>query len=72
MISSAFSKMSEKGLFNQEDIEAVGNDQYNRGVQEGVQQGVMQTLDPNNVQKKVTQYKQGIADSLLNVGGQVQ
>lgn len=67
-MNTALSKMADKGLFNQEDIEAVGNDQYNRGIQEGVVQGVQQTLDPNNVQKKVTQYKQGIADSLLNVG----
>lgn len=71
-MNTALSKMADKGLFNEEDIEAVGNDQYNRGVQEGVQQGVMQTMSANNVQKKVTQYKQGIADSLLNVGGAPQ
>lgn len=64
-MNRALTKMKEAGLFNDEDMQTA----INTAVQEAVPVIAEKTTSPDNIQKKVGLYKQGVANSIMNVGG---
>lgn len=64
-MNRALTKMKEAGLFNDSDMQTA----INTAVQEAVPVIAEKTTSPDNIQKKVGLYKQGVANSIMNVGG---
>ena len=67
-MNRALTKMKEAGLFDDEDMQTA----INTAVQEAVPVIAEKTTSPDNIQKKVGLYKQGVANSIMNVGGGAQ
>lgn len=64
-MNRAISKMKEAGLFNEQDVQEA----VNTATQEAVPIIAQATVSPDNIQKRVGLYKQGVANSIMNVGG---
>ena len=64
-MNKALTKMKEAGLFDDNDMQTA----INTAVQEAVPVIAEKTTSPDNIQKKVGLYKQGVASSIMNVGG---
>lgn len=64
-MNRAISKMKEAGLFDEQDMQTA----VNTATQEAVPIIAQATVSPDNIQKRVGLYKQGVANSIMNVGG---
>lgn len=64
-MNRALTKMKEAGLFDEQDIQTA----VNTAITEAVPIIAEKTTSPDNIQKKVGLYKQGVANSIMNIGG---
>lgn len=63
-MNRALTKMKEAGLFDEQDVQEA----VNTATQEAVPIIAQATVSPDNIKKKVGLYKQGVANSIMNVG----
>lgn len=64
-MNRALTKMKEAGLFDEQDMQTA----VNTAITEAVPIIAEKTTSPDNIQKKVGLYKQGVANSIMNIGG---
>lgn len=64
-MNRAIAKMQEAGLFNEQELQEA----VNTATQEAVPVIAQATVSPDNVNKRVGLYKQGIVNSIMSVGG---
>ena len=65
-MNRALTKMKEAGLFDEQDMQTA----VNTAITEAVPIIAEETTSPDNIQKKVGLYKQSVANSIMNVGGE--
>lgn len=64
-MNRAIAKMQEAGLFNEQELQEA----VNTATQEAVPVIAQATVSPDNVNKRVGLYKQGVVNSIMSVGG---
>lgn len=66
MNSAVLQKMKDKGLFTEEDVADAATQSAEQAVTQAAPVIAQQTVSPDNIQKKVGLYKQGIASSIMS------